>query len=449
MSGAFRTGAGASGRAERRFCNVVAALCVAALCAAAGIGAGAPSAAATTKPAKHAASTGNAKKPATQRIGPLPKSLRDLPGARNVLYDYATHRAVGWWQKAAPCPGPRGRTLRPESVTRLSVNGGHMRGWCPLHAGDVLMYVPNADSLTPTAMNFTLTAGTVVHGGYRGAGVKVSFISTGAQSFTITPAVAKALREAYTTMNDYDYTAWDAVFTSHPPVAPARLPQRLAREYVDPRSPYYAQVAKGGTWYCTIPRAERPWVTALSGAQFASIAGIFGTPRGHGTMCAAYRHMHVVAPGSGWATAEVPPATGYLAGTTGVVGFYVETNRKRTKVYRVWVPHAAQVSLDAPWFKGLAHYVYAFTSGWAELRPSRPTAEDPRTMQIWQPTTGMAVWPSSYLFGWGARPRPYKALCTSPLASATIVLADGDEGPAPTVPYNASRTAVSREVCAR
>ncbi len=66
--------------------------------------------------------------------------------------------------------------------------------------------------------------------------------------------------------------------------------------------------------------------------------------------------------------------------------------------------------------------------------PVPPDRTDPLSMQIRQPVTGLGVWPSGYLVGWGAHPRPHEVLCTSPVASPTIVLADGGEGPAPRVP---------------
>ncbi len=410
----------------RRLRSVAASLCVAVVLvggALGGLSAGAPIAAAATGHAKHAA----------QRIGPLPKVLRSLPGASHVLYDYTSHRAVGWWQKAAPCPGPKGRTLRPKSITKTSVLGGEMRGWCPLHAGDVLLYVPNADVLTRTNPNFTVGAGTVVHDGGLAAGTKVSYISTGARSFKVTSAVATALREAYTTMQQYDFGAWQLAFASSPSgapvIAPAAIPKRLAREYVDPKSPYYGQVAKRGAWYCTIPRSARRLVAALSGATTAGVIGLFATPTAP-TPCLASHHYY--APSSAlsprYATVQVTPLRGYRT-TAAVAGFFVEANRKLTNVYRVWAPFGAEAAFGAPWIKGPAHWVHAFTSGWAELRPSHATATDPRTMQIWQPLVGVAAWPSGFLVG--GPPRLPAALCSSPSTAPVIVLSTGGAAVAP------------------
>ena len=420
--------------------SVVASLCVAFVLvggALGGLGVGAQRAAAATGHAKHGT---------TQRIGPLPKSLRGLPGAHDVLFNYGVHLVENWRTRPAPCPGPKGGTLRPKSVARTSVLGGAMRGWCPLHPGDVLMYVPNAVTLTSGSTSLTLPAGAVVTAHDLRT---TSGISTGAPSFKVSTAVAKALSEAYTTMQQYDFGARYLIFattsTGAPTITPAHLPQRLAREYTDPKSPYYGQVARGPAWACTIPRRERRWVFALSGAPWASAAPTFTTPDPQLTSCAASQHYHAPIPGTPntWSVAQVTPVTGY-AGTRWPAGFFVETNRSLTRVYRVWVPWGAELSLNAPWIAGADHYIATVTSGWAELRPASPTATDPRPMQVWQPLAGTARWPSGFIAG--RLPSPTATgyeLCATPPPAPTIILSNGGEHPvtAPTV------AALDRSLC--
>ncbi|GEM_PF-4295663 len=363
-----------------------------------------------------------------QRIGPLPKALRSLPGARDVLWDYTTRRVVPWTTRPAPCSGPHGRTLRPKSVFRRSVLGGEMRGWCPLYAGDVLLYVPTADALTSGSTSLTVPAGAVVTARDLRT---TSGISTGAKSFKVTTAVAEAIQEAATTMIAWNETADEAVFATPPPVTPAELPHLLATQFVDPKSPYYAQVAEGSAWDCTIPHRERRLVIATSGAPYAGVAPLFVTPTA-ATSCVASRRYYAPAASpaeSAWANAQVTPVSSYSATTRWPAGFFVESNRSLTRVYRVWVPWGAEVSFDAPWIAGAAHDIAAYTSGWAELRPGHPSATDPRRMQVWQPAVGGAAWPTGFLVGPSAALPTITTFCTSSPPSPTIVLSDGAEHP--------------------
>ena len=417
-------------------------------------------AAAATGHATHAASSKAAKK---DRIGPMPKALRSLPGAPDALYNYTTKLVVPWTARPAPCPGPRGGTLRPKSITKPAVLATAMRGWCPLHAGDVLMYVPNADVLTRTNPNFTLPAGTVISPSALRKSWTVlpkyvtstSYVSTGARSFTITPAVAKALKEAYTTMRNYGFGSTQLVFATFnggQPVTPAELPERLAHDYVDRFSPYYAQVARGLGWSCTIHHPGPSLALALSQASTASSAGTLAT-RGSSkadTTCAYSHHYRPATTATlYYDQVQVTPAASYFSSTPWPAGFFVETNKTRTRVYRVWVPWASEVSADETWINGPTRYLHSFTSGWAELRPARPTTTDPRTMQVWQPLGGLAAWPSGFVAGWTPTFHSFTFACTTPSTTPSIVLSTASQRRAPALSQSvvASRSAFRAAIC--
>ncbi len=445
-------GMGGTRRDGRLRRAVVALAAIAALSGAlAGLGADAPSAAAATSArhaSQHTTSKKKAEKPAKLRIAPLPKALSDLPGADHVLWNAATHLIVPWTDRPAPCPGPHGRTIRPKSVLKGTVLGGWMRGWCPLHPGDVLLYVPSAITVTPGYATLVLPAGSVVKSLPSTTGGRISLISTGARSFKVTGSVEKALTVAVaTTMRLYDFLAWRRVFVAGatlPALPLATLGQTIARNTVDPKSPYYSQVAKGPLWVCGLPKSRRSEVLrygwTISSAPSASVAGAFTMLGGRCPKDGRYPHQAATAVPFEYANVQVTPLRSYISGDLAwhqrgyPAGFFVEANRTLNRVYRVWVPWGAELSFNKPWKPGPTHWFHAFVSGWAELRPARPTTTDPRTMQVWQPEVGTDAWPSGFIVGFLPNVvGTYVFVCATPSTAPQIVRSTRTQGTLPQV----------------
>ena len=449
-------GMGGTRRDGRLRRAVVALAAIAALSGAGLVGGsvGAPSAAAATNArhaSQHTTSKKKAEKPAKLRIAPWPKALRDLPGADHVLYDGAKHAAVLWTARPAPCPGPHGRTIRPKSVLKGTVLGGWMLGWCPLHPADVLLYVPSAITVTPGYATLVLPAGTVVKSLPSTTGGRISLISTGARSFKVTGSVEKALTVAVAaTMRLYDFLAWRRVFVSGatlPALPLATLGQTIARNTVDPKSPYYSQVAKGPLWVCTLAKSRRADVLrygwTISRAPSASVAASFTVVKDECSTGQPYTHQAATAVPFEYANVQVTPLRSYISDHLAShqrgypAGFFVEANRTLSRVYRVWAPWGAELSFNEPWLLRPGHpghWLHVFVSGWAELRPAHQTTTDPRTMQVWQPEIGAAAWPSGFIAGFPPTVvGTYAFTCATPSTAPQIVRSTRTQGTLPQV----------------